>query len=205
MIGWSPVALAGLLALAESLPGVGVFLPGEIMITALATSVPGGHTPLLGLAVVVGACVGDQFNYWLGRLMGPRLSDSMVFRKLGRARWDRALGLINRYGARAVLVSRLIPVVRAIVPAVAGAASLSPARFTAASVAGSVAWALVWVGAGAVAGSLSAWSLSLVIIGAGVLLLARRWLRRRRAAGLAITAALLADTDRTTGQCSLSV
>ena len=186
--GWSP-ALAGLLALAESLPGVGAFLPGEIMITALATSVPGVQIPLLGLAVVVGACVGDQLNYWLGRLMGPRLSNSVVFRKLGKTRWDRALDLINRHGARAVLISRLIPVARAIVPAVAGAASLSPARFTAASVAGSLAWALVWVGAGAVAGSLSAWSLSLVIIGAGVLLLARRWLRRRRAPGLVTTAA----------------
>jgi membrane protein DedA with SNARE-associated domain len=188
-IGWSPVALAGLLALAEGMPGVGVFLPGEIMITALATSVPGFQTPLLGLAVVVGACVGDQLNYWLGRLMGPRLSSSMVFRKLGPARWDRALELIDRHGARAVLVSRLIPVVRAIVPGVAGAASLSPARFTAASVAGSVAWALVWVGAGAVAGSLSAGSLSLVIVGAGVLLLTRRWLRRRPSAGLARSAA----------------
>ncbi len=170
MIGWSPVALAGLLALAEGVPGVGVFLPGEIMITALATSVPGFQAPLLGLAVVVGACVGDQINYWLGRLMGPRISNSMAFRKLGRARWDRALDLIDRHGARAVLASRLIPVVRAIVPAVAGAAGLSPARFTAASVAGSVAWATVWVGAGAVAGSLSAWSLALVICGAGVLL-----------------------------------
>ena len=197
MIAWPPVVLAGLLALAESLPGVGVFLPGEIMITALATSVPAIQTPVLGLAVVVGACVGDQFNYWLGRLIGPRLSNSMAFRKLGRARWDRALDLVNRHGARAVLVSRLIPVVRAIVPAVAGAATLSPARFTAASVAGSAAWAIVWVGAGAVAGSLSAWSLSLVIFVAGVLLVARRWLRKRRAAGLASTEAALAGTDRT--------
>ena len=194
MIGWAPVALAGLLALAESLPGVGVFLPGEIMITALATSVPGVQTPVLGLAVVVGACVGDQLNYWLGRLMGPRLSSSMVFRKLGRARWDRALDLIDRHGARAVLVSRLIPVVRAIVPGVAGAASLSPARFTTASVAGSVAWAIVWVGAGAVAGSLSVLSLSLVILGAGALLLARRWLRRRRAAGPARPAQCVCPT-----------
>ena len=183
MIGWSPVALAGLLALAESVPGVGAFLPGELMITALATSVPGVQTPLLALAVVVGACVGDQLNYWLGRLMGPRLSSSIVFRKLGQARWDRALELINRHGARAVLVSRLIPVVRAIVPAVAGAAGLSPARFTAASIAGSASWAIVWVGAGAAAGSLSAGPLLLVILGAGLLLLARRWLRKRRAAG----------------------
>ena len=101
MIGWSPIALAGLLALAESLPGVGVFLPGEIMITALATSVPAVHTPLLGLVVAVGACVGDQFNYWIGRLLGPRLSHSMAFRKLGRTRWDRAVALIaDRGGTR---------------------------------------------------------------------------------------------------------
>ena len=173
MIGWSPVALAGLLALAES-------LPGEIMITALAASVPGIQTPLLGLAVVVGATVGDQVNYWLGRLMGPRLARSMVFRRIGAARWDRALGLIDRHGARAVLASRLIPVVRAIVPAVAGVARLSPARFTAASVAGSAAWAIVWVGAGTVAGSLSAGSLVLVVGGVGVLLVASRRLRRRR-------------------------
>ena len=181
MIGWSSLALAGLLALAESLPGVGVFLPGELMITALATSVAGIQTPLLGVAVVVGAALGDQLGYWLGRLVGPRLATSVAFRRLGPARWDRALDLVDRHGARAVLVSRLIPVVRAIVPAVAGAAGLSPLRFTAASVAGAVAWATVWVGAGAVAGSMSAWSLALVIVGAGAFLLARRWLRARRA------------------------
>lgn len=143
------VVLAGLLGFAETLLGVGILLPGEVMITALSTTVGGTVLPWLGLAVMIGACTGDQLNYWLGRAWGPRMSESRLVRRLGPGHWQRGVSLVQQHGGWAVLVSRMLPVVRTLLPAVAGVARLSPVAFTCASVAGSALWTLLWVGTGA--------------------------------------------------------
>jgi membrane-associated protein len=142
--------LGGTLAFGESIMGLGAFLPGEVMITGVAGSIDRPLLPLLIVAVVTGACLGDQLSYWTGRHLGPRLARSATVQRLGTERWDRATHLITRHGAAAVLVSRMLPVVRTIVPAVAGVARMSHLRFTLASIGGSTLWALVWVSAGPV-------------------------------------------------------
>ena len=180
MTGWLLIALAGLLAFGESQIGVGVILPGEIMITGLAASAGPGQVPLIALAVVVGSCLGDQLNYWLGRLWGPRLSASRLVGWIGVTHWDRGIGLVHRHGALAVLVSRLLPLVRTLVPAVAGVVRLSAVRFALASAAGSLVWTALWVGAGAAAASLLRWSvlpLLVIVPTLAVGLLVRRYYR----------------------------
>jgi membrane-associated protein len=171
--------VGALLAFAESLLGVGILLPGEIMISGLAATADPDQTPVLALAVILGAGLGDQLNYWLARAWGPRLSTSRLVRWVGPAHWDRGIVLVQRHGALAVLVSRLLPVVRTVVPAVAGVARLSPARFALASVTGSLLWTTLWVGAGSLAAGLLRWSLLplLILLPGAVLILL---LRRRR-------------------------
>lgn len=60
----------------------------------------------------------------------------------------------DHHGAAAVFTSRLVPVVRTIMPAAAGAAGLGYRRFATASVAGSSVWSALWVGLGSVGGEL---------------------------------------------------
>jgi membrane-associated protein len=148
------IVLGGLLALCESVPGVGVVLPGELIITSTSTLLSPHQLPLLFLAVLIGACAGDQMNYWIGRRLGPRLTSSWLARRIGTDRWDRAADLTVRRGAIAVLVSRILPVVRAVMPGVAGVARMPFATFTAASVAGSAVWATAWVCLGSAASAL---------------------------------------------------
>ncbi|KAA1399446.1 DedA family protein [Aeromicrobium ginsengisoli] len=137
-------------ALAESGLGLGAILPGEVAISSLATNVD-GVLPLLflGIAVALGASAGDHLGYVIGRLSGPRLRSSRLIARLGLDRWDRASELMQAHGFWAILVSRLLPFVRTVMPAVAGAAHLRYPRFALASVLGAVAWSSVWVGAGA--------------------------------------------------------
>ncbi|MDX6233415.1 MAG: rane-associated protein [Nocardioidaceae bacterium] len=138
------------LALAESGLGLGAVLPGEVAISSLATKVD-GLLPLLvlGIAVALGASAGDHLGFVIGRVSGPRLRGSRLIARLGRDRWDKASELMQAHGFWAILVSRLLPFVRTVMPAVAGAAHLRYPRFALASVLGAAVWSTVWVGAGA--------------------------------------------------------
>ena len=172
-------------ALAESGLGLGAVLPGEVAISSLATNVD-GLLPLLllGIAVALGASAGDHLGYVIGRLGGSRLRSSRLIARLGRDRWDKASELMQAHGFWAILVSRLLPFVRTVMPAVAGAAHLRYPRFALASLSGAAVWSSVWVGAGAglaASGLLDNTPLVVAVVAAVALLaVGVRVLRRRR-------------------------
>lgn len=173
------------LALAESGLGLGAVLPGEVAISSLATKVD-GPLPLvvLGIAVALGASAGDHLGYVIGRVSGPRLRGSRLIARLGRDRWDKASELMQAHGFWAILVSRLLPFVRTVMPAVAGAARLRYPRFVFASLLGAAAWSTIWVGAGAglaASGLLDHTALDIILVAAVVVLAAVvRLVRRTR-------------------------
>ena len=147
---WLQIALAGAISFGEAALGLGVILPGEVAIVALAASLDGRGTLIAMAVVALGASLGDHVGYLLGRRLGPRLATSRLIEKVGVETWHSGTVLMTRYGVPALLVSRLLPFVRTVMPAVAGAAHLSYARFVTASALGSAAWAALWVGAGGV-------------------------------------------------------
>lgn len=152
--GFGPLVLglAALFAFAESGLGLGSVLPGESMILALAVGMDQWqHKLLLLVAVATGASAGDHVGYGLGRHLGGRLRDTGAVRRMGVHHWDRAVAFVRRHGASAVILSRLLPVIRTLVPAIAGVSGLRYRQFLLASVTGSVLWAALWVGAGAAA------------------------------------------------------
>lgn len=172
-------------ALAESGLGLGAILPGEVAISSLATNVD-GVLPLLllGIAVALGASAGDHLGYVIGRISGPRLRGSRLIDRLGINRWDRASELMQAHGFWAILVSRLLPFVRTVMPAVAGAAHLRYPRFALASVLGATVWSTVWVGAGAglaASGALNNTPIVVAVVAAVALVaVVVRVVRRRR-------------------------
>jgi membrane-associated protein len=179
------VILGFLFALAESGLGLGAIVPGEVAISSLAASL---HTPValivLGAAVAAGAVAGDHLGLLVGRLGGGRLRESRLIRRLGIDRWDKAADLMQRHGFWAVLASRLLPVVRTVMPVVAGAAGLRYRLFLAASVIGAIGWSAVWVGAGAGIGASGVlghpWIIASVVL-VVALVLGVRAIRKRRA------------------------
>ncbi|HWL57806.1 MAG TPA: hypothetical protein VNQ78_14175, partial [Paracoccus sp. (in: a-proteobacteria)] len=56
------------LALSESIPVIGVFIPGTAAILAISALVPSGIVKLWPLLVAasVGAIIGDGLSFWLG-------------------------------------------------------------------------------------------------------------------------------------------
>ena len=174
--------LGGLAAFAEAMLGFGIVLPGEVMVTGIATTLDGEMRTVLFVAVTLGATAGDHVNYWLGRGAGARLRDSRPVRWIGTASWDRAVTSVQQRGAWAVVVSRLLPVARTLMAAVAGVSHLRYRSFAVASLTGSAMWAALWIAAGEAVSRLLGQPLVLAGVVAVVLsfLVLRRGKRARR-------------------------
>lgn len=143
--------LAGL----ESAAFVGLFVPGELALLTGGYIAQRGAASLwiMMLVAAVGAIAGDSAGYEIGRRFGPRLQRSRLGRRVGDERWQRAESYLEAKGGRAVFVGRFIGVLRALVPALAGAGGMPYPRFLVWNVAGAIIWAPGVVLAGYAAGS----------------------------------------------------
>jgi membrane-associated protein len=121
---------------------VGFFLPGDSLLVTAGIFSAAGVIPLKWLLVPVMffAIVGDQIGYWIGRSAGAALyrrEDSLIFR---RRHLQRAHDFYEKYGGRAVILARFVPIVRTFCPPVAGAAKMPYARYVAFDISGGILW-----------------------------------------------------------------
>lgn len=145
------------LAFAESGLGLGMVLPGETGIVLLsATLGSAGQMVAMGVLVTLGASLGDHVGYLLGRRYGEALGETRAVRRIGRHHYERATDLLRRRGGAAVFMTRLVPIVRTLTPAAAGASGLAYQRFAVASLSGSALWATAYVGGGSAVAGLTA-------------------------------------------------
>lgn len=181
-----------LLPALEASAFVGLVIPGETAVFVGGLFAHQGHLPLWAviIAAAVGAVVGDQIGFALGRRIGPTLVDHLPKLLRASGRVDDAFGFVQKRGAWAVLLGRWTALLRALVPSIAGASGLRWRTFSLANVIGGASWAvivsLVGFSAGAAyqqvaatmgrAGEIAV----LVLVIVGFAIVARRHLRRRR-------------------------
>ena len=132
------------------LESLGLPLPGE---TALvASAIYAGATGQLSIAAVltaalVGAIVGDNLGYLVGRIFGwpfllrygPRVGLTHVRLRLCRA-------LFERHGGKVVFVGRFVAFLRVLAASLAGASGMAWPRFLACNAAGAAIWVAVFGG-----------------------------------------------------------
>ncbi len=142
------------------------FLPGDSLLFAAGALCATGElriTAMLGL-LTFAAFAGNTVNFAVGRFIGPRVfarsaagsdprpgADGMPapgLRLLNSAYLDRAHAFFERYGGKAVILGRFVPIVRTFVPFVAGAAQMTPGAFVLYNAVGAVAWVSLCLGAG---------------------------------------------------------
>jgi len=169
------------------------FLPGDSLLFAAGALSGAGHLdPWIAAGLLfVAAVLGDAVNYAVGKSVGPRIFHAtdhtgLLHRLLNREHLAKAHDFFERYGGKAVVLGRFVPIVRTFVPFVAGAASMTPATFVFYNVTGAIAWVGLCFGAGVLFGNVPIVknNFSLVTIGivfVSVLPVLFEFLRHRRA------------------------
>jgi len=135
-------------------------VPSELVMTfagALAAgAVPG--TSLNLIAVIAAGVVGNVVGSYLAWAAG-RYGGQPALRRWGHRLWlrehdlDRASTWFARYGPRAVLIGRLLPMVRTFISLPAGLAGMKPVRFGIYTTIGSIPWIAALAYAGYAVGS----------------------------------------------------
>jgi membrane-associated protein len=134
---------------------VGFFLPGDSLLVTAGIFAGQNVLPLRWLLLpgILCAIVGDQLGYWIGRSAGPALyrrEDSLFFR---RSHLQRAHNFYEKYGGRAVILARFVPIVRTFCPPVAGAARMSYSTYLVYDIFGGTLWISSMLLGGYIAGS----------------------------------------------------
>jgi membrane-associated protein len=144
--------LLGIFAIvfAESGLLVGFFLPGDsLLFTAgFLASEPSSvahelHLPLVPLLVGtwIAAVTGDQVGYLFGQRVGPALFRRPDSRFFKQENVDKAQAFFDKYGPKAIVLARFVPIVRTFTPITAGVSRMDYRTFVTFNVVGGTIWA----------------------------------------------------------------
>ncbi|HEY5752447.1 MAG TPA: DedA family protein [Chthoniobacterales bacterium] len=131
------------------------FLPGDSLLFAVGAFVASDIlNGWISITILFAAAVlGDAVNYVIGRRLGKAVfKEGNRFLKLEYLHKTEAF--YEKYGARAIVLARFVPIVRTIAPFVAGVGKMNYSKFGFYNVIGAAFWVLSMVGAGYFFGNL---------------------------------------------------
>jgi membrane protein DedA with SNARE-associated domain len=152
--GWVAYLVVAALVFGETAVFIGFFVPGETAVVLAGVLASRGHLAIVPLIVIVvaAAVAGPLVGYEIGRRMGDRLFASAVLRRVPGG-VDRTRAVLRDRGGLGVLLGRFVAIVRAIMPAAAGAAPVRYATFLRWNLIGGVIWGVGYTLVGYLAGS----------------------------------------------------
>lgn len=126
------------------------FLPGDSLLFIGGAFAATGdmNVGVLIVLLLVAAISGNTVNYLIGRWVGPKVFNThipVLERFLDRAALQKTHSFYDKHGGKTIVLARFIPVVRTFAPFVAGASSMSAARFQLFNVIGALFWVLLLV------------------------------------------------------------
>ena len=131
------------------------FLPGDSLLFTLGLI----HTQLglnlwvLLITMCAAAILGDQVGYFLGTKFGRRLfkEDAKI---LNYRNLSAAEGFFMKYGGKALVLARFVPIVRTFVPLAAGIANYKYSKFAKWNITGAILWVILPTMAGVLLGGI---------------------------------------------------
>ncbi|ART62655.1 VTT domain-containing protein [Kushneria marisflavi] len=162
------------------------FLPGDSLLFITGAIAGSGHLDpwTAGTVIAMAALVGDNLNYWIGRLYGTRLFNERS-RWLRREHLARTEAFYAHHGGKMVMLARFVPLVRTFAPFVAGIGHMPWVVFTGFSLLGALLWTGILVSLGYFLGNVPLLRdhLEVTILGVAVVMalpVVLRLLRRRK-------------------------
>ncbi len=157
--GLGPYMLLGLCVVIFAECGllIGFFLPGDSLLFTAGLFVATGllDSPIWLVCVLLTVCalLGNVVGYGIGYKVGPALFSRPNSRLFKQEYVDKTHGFFEKYGPRAIVLARFVPIVRTFITAMAGIGRMNPRTYFTYSLIGGVAWAAgvtllgYWLGA----------------------------------------------------------
>ncbi|WP_370588992.1 DedA family protein [Pseudonocardia sp. C8] len=142
-----PWALVGVAAIIFAECGLllGFFLPGDsLLFTAglfVAQGAIGVPLWLVCVVLVVAAFVGNVVGYAIGYRAGPAVFDKPKSKLFNPKHVEKTHEFFEKYGNRAIVLGRFVPIVRTFITVSAGVARMDPKRYFTYSLVGGIVWA----------------------------------------------------------------
>jgi membrane-associated protein len=134
------------------------FLPGDSLLFAIGVlcamdpaqlNLPtGGFMPSLPTTMAVlfaAAVLGDGVNYHVGKFIGPKVFASEKSWLLNKKHLIKTQLFYEKYGNKAIILARFVPIVRTFAPFVAGIGKMEYRRFVLFNVIGAAIWVCLLV------------------------------------------------------------
>ncbi|MFH0935015.1 MAG: DedA family protein [Pseudomonadota bacterium] len=121
---------------------VAPFLPGDSLLFVIGALCGMGSLelqvamPLLILA----AFMGDNTNYWVGRLLGLRLLNHASQKLIKHEHLEKTHAFYAKHGGKTVIFARFLPIIRTFAPFVAGIGTMNYRHYVTYSIIGGVSW-----------------------------------------------------------------
>jgi membrane-associated protein len=133
------------------------FLPGDSLLFALGaltTMDSGLDVWTLSISLMIAAFLGDNVNYKVGQYLGPKVFSKKDSRIFNQDHLQKTQRFYEKYGGKAIVLARFVPIVRTFVPFVAGVGQMKWANFLLYNIVGAVLWINIFLFAGHFFGNL---------------------------------------------------
>ena len=149
LIQWfGPWALWGVAFVVFAECGLFAILPGDSLLFTVglltATNIVPHSLFFVCVVLTVAAVLGNVTGYWLGRLIGPPLFKPRpgILGKIFKQSYvDKTHVFFEKYGNRALILARFVPIVRTFVTLVAGVGKMDFRKFITYTAIGGILWA----------------------------------------------------------------
>jgi membrane-associated protein len=132
------------------------FLPGDSLLFALGAMAAVGVLKLtvLILGLSLAAIGGNMLNFTIGIFLSNRVMNDRAIPFVKQAYIRRTHKFFEKYGAKTIIISRFVPILRTFAPFMAGVGNMPYGQFTIYNVIGGTAWILVGILSGFFFGNL---------------------------------------------------
>jgi membrane-associated protein len=145
---FGPYALWGVAFIIFAECGLFAILPGDSLLFTVGLFVALGaidHSLVFVCVVLtIAAVLGNICGYWIGRLIGPPLfrpRPGVLGALFKQSYVDKTHDFFTKYGSRALILARFVPIVRTFVTLVAGVGRMDFRRFILYTAIGGILWA----------------------------------------------------------------
>ncbi len=120
------------------------FLPGDSLLFTAGLFARSGHLNLSYLLILlfIAAILGDNCNYWIGRKIGLKIFTIKIKDKLivKKEYLDKTHLFFEKFGTKAIIMARFVPIVRTFSPFAAGVAEMDYKKFVSFDLFGGALW-----------------------------------------------------------------